>query len=167
MALEEQDSYNQIRNELIQIQASMEIYQTASDEMDTLLSEIETAEQQRDQILESYQGIDLQGTNWSEVLFQIEKTAPSGITWTLISQQENEILLEGISVDYPVILNLVDTVAALDKIKSVQIVSIDKVVEADQKIIAPEGDEEIPSLPTLPPSYFFTIQVLTSGESQP
>lgn len=145
----------------------MEVYQTASDEMDTLVSDIEAAKQHRDQILESYQGIDLQGTNWSEVLFQIEKTAPGGITWTLISQQENEIVLEGVSVDYPVILNLVDTLAALDKIKSVQIESVDQVVEVDQEVIAPESGEETPSLPTLPPSYFFTILITTSGEGQP
>ena len=167
MALEAQDSFNQINSEIIQIQTTMEVYQTASNGMETLVSEIEIATQHRDQILESYQGIDLQGTNWSETLYQIEKNAPNGIIWTVITQEENEIQLEGISNNYHIVLDLVDSLVWLDNIIRVQIESVDQVVVDELVVITPESIEEIEILPTQSPPYVFTILVLTSGESHP
>ncbi len=167
VALEAKNSFNQINSEMVQIQASMEVYQSASDEAGRLVSEIEAEKLHRDQILESYQGIDLQGTNWSNTLYQIENNTPNGISWTQMSQLENEIQLEGISNNYPIILDVVDSLVSLDNIKSVQIESVDQIVEEEIVFIPPEGGEEILPVPTPLPSYSFTILVLTTVESQP
>jgi len=167
MALEAKNSFNQINSEMVQIQASMEVYQSASDEADRFVSEIEAAKMHRDQILDSYQGIDLPGTNWNDSLFEIEEITPSGISWIQISQEENEIHLDGIAITYQIVLDLVDSLTSMDTAKSVQIETIDQIVEEEIVFIPPEGGEEILPVPTSLPSYSFTILVLTTGESQP
>ena len=164
MALKAQALFKQNQIDLAQVQATMDSYQSAASELEGLEAEIEGVYQLRDQIIESYQGIDFQSTKWSGTLFLIDEIAPEGITWTLISQQGAEIRLDGVSQNYSTILELVDILQDLDEIQSVQIDTIDQVIIEESGAVLPEGGEDTQPLPTPYPSYTFKILANTSGE---
>ena len=164
MALKSQAFFNQSEIELAQVQTTLDSYQSAANELEELEAEIEEMYQFRDQIIESYQGINFQSTKWSGTLFLIDENAPEGITWTLISQQGNEIRLEGISLSYSTILELGEILQGLDGIQNVQIDTIDQVIIEESGTVLPEGGEDTQPLPTPSPSYTFTILAYTSEE---
>lgn len=164
MALKAQAFFNQSKIELAQVQTTLDSYQSVANELEELEAEIEGMYQFRDEIIESYQGIDFQSTKWSGTLFLVDENAPEGITWTLISQQGNEIRLDGVSQNYSTILELVDILQNLDEIQSVQIDTIDQVIIEESGAVMPEGGEDTQALPTPYSSYTFTILAYTSGE---
>jgi len=155
LALEAQAQFKQSQIDLAQVQSALEGYQSSAEQVDFLENEIEAAYQLRDQITDSYQGIDIKGSHWSDTLFSIKGIIPQGVSLTLVTQEDNQIFLEGISTSYPVILDLVEKLNSLDTIQSVQIESVTKVVET--------GDETQP-INSQNSSYSFSILTITSDE---
>lgn len=164
MALKAQALFQSSKIDLAQVQTTLDNYKSATNELEELEAEIEGVYQLRDQIIESYQGIDFQSTKWSTTLFLIDEIAPEGITWTLISQQGNEIQLKGVSQNYSIVLELVDILQDLDELQTVQIDTIDQVIIEESGAVLPESWEDTQPLPTPNPSYTFTILAYTSGE---
>jgi len=106
LAQEAQSIYIQTEYEVLVLQTSLETYQSAANEMTALQDEIDSATERRDQILDSYQGIDLHGSDWSPALFKIDSIVQDDISWTSIIQQDQEIILEGIASTYQGVLDL-------------------------------------------------------------
>ncbi len=164
LALEAQGQFKQSQIDLAQVQSALENYQSSAEHVESLENEIEAAYLLRDQITDSYQGIDLSGTHWSDTLFSIKGIIPEGISLSLVTQQENQILLQGISNSYSIILDLVENLNELDAVQSVQIESVIRIVEEEYAAVEIEtGDESQPSTSTNP-SYSFSILTFTSGE---
>ncbi len=164
LALEAQAQFKQSQIDLARVQSALESYQSSAEEVDFLENELEEAYQLREQITDSYQGIDLTSTQWSDTLFSIKEVIPEGISLTLIAQQENQILLQGISNSYPIILDLVEKLIGLDAVQSVQIESVTRIIETEPSVVEVEtGDESQPIRLNIP-SYSFSILTITSGE---
>jgi Tfp pilus assembly protein PilN len=155
LALEAQAQFKQSQIDLAQVHSALENYQTSAEQVESLENEIEAAYLLRDQITDSYLGFDLTGTHWSNTLFSIKGIIPEGISLSLITQQDNQILLQGISNSYPIILDLVEKLNGLDSVQSVQIESAAVEIET--------GDESQP-VRSKDPSYSFSILTITSGE---
>ncbi len=164
LALEAQGQFKQSQIDLAQVQSALENYQSSAEQVEFLENEIEVAYLLRDQVTDSYQGIDLTSTHWSDTLFSIKGIIPEGISLSLITQQENQIFLQGISNSYSIILDLVENLNELDAVQSVQIESVTRIVEEEYAAVEIEtGDESQPSTSTNP-SYSFSILTITSGE---
>ena len=164
LALEAQAQFKQSQIDLAQVQSALESYQSSAEQVESLENEIEAAYFLRDQITDSYLGFDLTGTHWSNTLFSIKGIIPEGISLSLITQQDNQILLQGISTSYPIILDLVEKLNGLDAVQSVQIESVIRIIEVEPSVVAVEtGDESQPSTSKIP-SYSFSILTTTSGE---
>ena len=129
LAFKSQSLYKQREMELKQIQATMESYQAGANEITLLESEIDAVHQQRDLITESFSGIDLNRKTWNEPLFLLSANTPTNITLTHISQQDNQIQLEGTADSYQAILNLKDTLEKLEEFHIAQINSISQISE--------------------------------------
>ena len=165
VAQEAQADYKAINAEVAILQSSLESYQSAADELSALQDQIDLAAERRDLILASYQGIDLQGSNWSSILGIVVNNVPENITWTTINQQDREIILEGVSGTYQSVLDLQSTLSGLGLFSAVRIDTIDQIV-LDPAEIRVEVDADGQVLPTPPPPYNFIVIVSLTGEGQ-
>lgn len=164
LALEAQAQFKQSQIDLAQVQSALESSQSSAEEVDFLENELEAAYQLRDQITASYQGVDLTGTHWSETLFSIKGIIPEGISLTFITHRENQVLLQGISNSYPIILDLVESLYGLDAVQSVQIEFVTRIIEIEPSVeVVETGDESQPGT-SKNPSYSFSILTTTTGE---
>ena len=132
--------------------------------MESLQTEIDLQIEHRDQILSSYQGLDLIGSNWSSILFLIEEKAPAGILWTQITRKGQEIRLDGIANAYPTVLSLRDSLEKIDGIISVQIDSVDQILEESPVIVSPETGETNQPAGIQTASYHFTLLATVAEE---
>ncbi len=166
LAQESQSVYKQTEFEVTTLRTSLETYQSAADEMTALQDQIDTATERRDQILDSYQGIDLQGSNWSPALFKIDNTIPEGISWTSIIQGDHEISLEGIASTYQGVLDLKSRLTNLGEFSNVRIDSIDQIItDPAGGVVVSTEDGQSPL--ALPPTYNFSVVVsLKAGGQQ-
>jgi Tfp pilus assembly protein PilN len=163
-ALDAQAQFIQSKSDLDQVQSQMEKYQSISEEMNSLEIEIEGATQLRDQILDSYQGIDLRGTNWSETLFLIQAIIPEGITLTLVSQRDDQIQIDGVSDSYDIILDYEGRLNDLRTVFRVQLESVKQIIEEEpEPALAAAGEDSEITIPQNT-SYNFTILIISSGE---
>ncbi len=165
LAQDAQSIYRQKEAEVTALQYSLETYQSAANEMEALVDQIDSAAERRDQILESYQGIDLQGSNWSPVLFKVDNTVTDGITWTSIIQQDQEISLEGISSTYQGILDLKSRLTVQGDFSEVRIDTIDQIITDPSDYIV-ENTEDGQSFISSPPTFNFLVVVSINGEGQ-
>ena len=164
LALEAQAQFKRSQIDLAQVQSALESYQSSAEQVEFLENEIEAAYQLRDQITDSYQGIDLSGTNWSDTLFIIKGIIPEGVSLTLVAQQENQILLQGSSNSYSIILDLVDNLNGLDAVQSVRIESVTRIIEEELAVVVVETGDESQPIRSDNSSYSFSILTITSGE---
>ncbi len=156
-AMGAQSEFRLSQRKLNGLQSLLENHQGAAGEMESLQTEIDLQIERRDQILSSYQGLDLTGSKWSSILFLIEKNAPAGILWTQITQKDGEIRLDGIANAYPTVLSLRDSLEKIEGIIRVQIDSVDQILE-DSPVIPPsEAGEDNQPASIQTPSYHFTL----------
>jgi len=165
LAQEAQSIYIQTEYEVTVLQTSLETYQSAANEMTALQNQIDSATERRDQILDSYQGIDLHGSDWSHALYKIDNIVQDGISWTSIIQQDQEISLEGIASTYQGVLDLHSSLDNLEEFSNAQIDSIDQVISDPAEFIV-EITEDGQSPVSLPPTYEFSIVVSLKAEGQ-
>jgi len=164
LALEAQAQFKQSQIDLAQVQSALENYQSSAEQVESLENEIEAVYLLRDQITDSYQGIDLSSTHWSDTLFSIKGIIPEGISLSLVTQQENQILLQGISNSYSIILDLVENLNGLDAVQNVQIESVTRIVEAEPSVDIIETEDDSQPSTSTNPSYSFSILTITFGE---
>lgn len=165
LAQEAQSLFKQTEFEVTVLQTSLETYQSAANEMSVLQDQIDSATERRDQILDSYQGIDLQGSDWSPALFKIDSIVQDGITWTSIIQQDQEINLEGRASTYQDVLDLKSNLNNLGEFSNVRIDTIDQVI-TDPSDVVVENTEDGQFPLSLPPTYNFLVIVSLKGEGQ-
>jgi Tfp pilus assembly protein PilN len=163
-AMGAQSEFRLHQRELDGLQFLLEDYQSAAEEMESLQTEIDLQKERRDQILSSYQGLDLKGSNWSSILFLIEENAPAGILWTQITQKGGEIRLDGIANAYLTVLSLRDSLEKIDGIIRIQIDSVDQILEESPVIISPETGEDNQPASIQTPSYRFTLLATVAEE---
>ena len=165
LAQEAQSLFKQTGFEVTVLQTSLETYQSAANEMSVLQDQIDSATERRDQILDSYQGIDLQGSDWSPALFKIDSIVQDDISWTSIIQQDQEINLEGRASTYQDVLDLKSNLNNLGEFSNVRIDMIDQVI-LDPAVIVVSSTEDGQSPVEIPPTYNFSVVVSLTGEGQ-
>jgi len=158
-AMSAQSEFRLHQRELDGLQFLLEDYQSAAEEMESLQAEINLQIERRDQILSSYLGLDLKGSNWSSILFLIEEKTPAGILWIQISQRDGEIRLYGKANAYPTVLTLRDSLEKIEGIIRVQIDSIDQILEE-----SPETGEDNQPAGIQTSSYHFTLLATVAEE---
>ena len=166
--LNAQNDFREKRADLLLTQAELEIMQTNTQSLENIQSEIANEIERRNQILESYGGINLQGTNWNETLRRIHQITPPEIVWNSISQQGDEITLEGIAASYQFVIDLSDSLNDLKGLQSAEIIFVEQ-VSSEDLIAAPlvlEGEAEAVVL-NQGPFYSFTILSITEEEVLP
>ena len=157
LTLQAQAVFQNSKDQLEAVQTSLENYQSAAVEMESLQSEIDLETEKRDQIFLAYQGLDMQGLSWSSILYQIESVSPDGIAWTLLTIQEDQIQLEGIADNYQTILSLEDALDTIEELFSIRIERADQVVQDQPIVIAdPLSEDNLSSAPPDTP-YTFTL----------
>jgi Tfp pilus assembly protein PilN len=172
IAVKTQDIFRQRRLEFAQTQVKLDFFQSNTEELELLQTQIVEKTTERDQILESYSGVDLTREAWSPALFQIQATGPQGIALSFLSRQGDTYHLEGIASQYQLIIDLSDALAEIDALTDIEIDLIEQIAE-----------EDAPVLPGLPPTavdlenpeaapvestfYTFTILFNSAEEVQP
>jgi len=157
--------FKRVESEVAVLQSALESYQSAETELIGIQEQIDLALEQRDLILASYQGIDLQGSNWSPGLRQIVNIVPDNISWTTVVQQDEEIILEGIAGGYETVLDFQSRLNGLDSFSAVRIDSIEQIVD-DPAEFTVVTDEDGQVLPAPPAAYTFLITISLAGGGQ-
>ncbi len=129
--LEAQAVFQEKKDQLVLTRANLEINQSNSSALSEIQEQIDSANERKSQILESFGGIQLRGTAWKNTLSQINLITPDGLSLTLISQQDNEIQLEGYANSYQVVIDLNDDLKMLDGLQSSEIISLEQVPSAE------------------------------------
>jgi Tfp pilus assembly protein PilN len=166
LAMRAQSEFGLARNKAASLQATVENFQANAAELDALQAEIDAQIERRDQILASYQGLELTGSAWSNTLFLIYSSIPEGIQFTQIIQQEGQIHLDGIAESYGAVLDLLDTLQGFKDFHDVQIDSVEEILPEDGAALAipSEGDDQ--SLVVPEPSYSFTLTAVLVEEGE-
>jgi Tfp pilus assembly protein PilN len=168
LAVNSQAGFREKRQELAEAQAALEIYQSNNQERDDLQTQIDTSSAQRDAIIQSLGGLQLSSSKWSPTLFQIESQIPGGIRLSGLSQQGETIRLNGTADQYELVINLLDSLLALDNLKHVGIDSIERVELENMPTPVPEVEGDSDLSPPEEPTYFrFTILATTQVEVAP
>jgi Tfp pilus assembly protein PilN len=162
-AMAAQSAYKIKQNEVAALQELLNNYQSTANEMADLQTQIDTRTEQKDLILTSYQGLDLQGSDWSGFLFQIEDNTPAGITWRTIDQDQNEITLIGVADSYNKVLEVKASLDKLDEFTSLEIISIDRIIE-ESPLIVPTTETDDPAVNIQTQTYDFSLTGLISEE---
>jgi Tfp pilus assembly protein PilN len=163
-----QSEFRETQSELLMTRAELEIMQTNTDALEKIQNEISAEIDRRDQILNSYGGISLKSVSWNETLLRIYQITPPDIVWNYVSQQENEIQLEGTAASYQAVLDLTESLNNVSGIEQAEIISLEQITGEDAALTTTltEG-EEVVSAPDPAAPYTFTILSLTGGEVLP
>jgi len=163
-----QSEFREIQSELLLTEAELEIMQTNTDSLEKVQNEISAEVDRRDQILSSYGGISLKSAPWNETLLRIYQITPPDVVWKTVSQQENEIQLEGIADSYQAVLDLSDSLNNLTGIEQAEIISLEQIISEDAALTTTLTEtEDASSAPDTAAPYIFTIISLTDGEVLP
>jgi Tfp pilus assembly protein PilN len=168
LAISSQAAFKEKRLELTLVQSNLELYQTSNQERAELQAQIDTATAQKDGIIQSLGGLQLSTNKWSPALFQIQNLTPGEIRLSELSQQGVTIRLEGTADQYNDVINLLDSLLALDSLKHVQIDSIERLDQEDLPTPVSEDQGDInPSSSEEPTIFRFSILATTQGEVTP
>lgn len=172
MAVQTQKIFRQARLDFAQTQVKLDFFQSNTEELELLQTQIEEKTAERDLILESYSGLDLVREDWSPALFKIQAAVPEGIALSYLSRQDDAYRLEGIASQYALIIDLSDALTGIDALSEIEIDQIEQISEDDTPVLPdlppPEADPENPdAAPARPTFYAFTILFDTTGEVQP
>ncbi len=83
--LDSQLAFTASRDALSDVQDTLNNYQSAAQALESIQSEIDLEMSRRDEILATYQGLNLQHISWSRLFFGIESITPDGVSWTLMT----------------------------------------------------------------------------------
>jgi len=173
MATEAQGIFRQKRLDYAQTQVKLDFFQSNTEELEILQTQIDEKTAERDSILESYSGLDLTPEDWSPALFQIQAVVPEGIELSYLSRQGEAYRLEGIASQYPLIIELSDALTGIDALTNIEIDQIEQTPQEDAPALADllptEADPENPeAAPAAEPTFYtFTILFNSAGEVQP
>lgn len=169
LASQAQSSFQDQRLALARVQAELDFYQITSQEQEDLQTRLDEALAQKDAIVQSFSGLQLATNKWSPTLIQINQQLPEGISWVQVSQQEDKtIRLDGVTREYLLVLDLLDSLNSLDGLADAEIDSIEQVdpEEISEALLEDEVDALLSSVAT-PGYYRFTILARAAGEVQP
>lgn len=168
LANKTQDTFQEKRLALARVQAELDFYQTSSQEREDLQTQLDDALAQKDAIIQSYGGLQLDNIQWSPTLIQINQQLPEGASWIQISQQDKTIRLDGVAREYHLVLDLQDALNSLAGLVEVEIDSIEQIdLEELPESFAEEEAEALLSSVAPPTYYRFSILAEAAGEVQP
>ena len=113
-----------VEAELAAVAEALEGYQPLADERALLEARVTSAEAQIVEIQAAYDTIDIRNVTWSEILPLILGEVPGGVELTLVSQSDEEVVLEGVTDAYRLPSVLADSLDALGRFESVTIQSV-------------------------------------------
>lgn len=148
-----------VETDLEAVSADMEGYQPLADERALLEARIISVEAQIVEIQAAYDTINIQLVTWSDVVPLILAQVPTGVELTLLSQSDEEVVLEGWAEAYALPSILADNLEALDQFETVTIQSVALMNQEEQpEVVEPatpddsaaeqplgEGGEEAPA----------------------
>ena len=162
-ALQAEEEFQESKQAYQAIQATVESYRSLENEIETLESALEAANQQLESFSASYGDFQLQSTNRSEQLDLILSAKPPGITLGNLVQQGGEIILEGTADAYQLPLQMVESLQSLERFSSVRLKAIQAVI-SEQAGSTPVPSEEEQPPPTPTPGYTFQISIRSGDE---
>lgn len=162
-ALQAEEEFQESSQAYQAIQATVENYTSLENEIETLESDLEAANQQLESFSASYSDFQLQSTNRSEQLDLILSAKPPGITLGNLVQQGGEIILEGSADAYQLPLEMVETLQSLERFSIVELNAI-QVVISEQAGSTPVPSEEEQPPPTPTAVYTFQISIRSGDE---
>ena len=164
--LDSQMAFTASRDALSDVQDTLNNYQSAAQALESIQTDIDLELLRRDEILATYQGLNLQHISWSRVFYGIESITPDGISWTLMTMQDDHIQFEGRADSYQLVLLLREALVTIDGLENVQIDSVDQIQEDSPAVFIPaEGEELTPAAPA-GPAYNFIILATVNEEGQ-
>lgn len=113
-----------VEAELAAVAEALEGYQPLADERTLLEARVTSAEAQIVEIQAAYDTIDIRNVTWSGMLPLILGEVPGGVELILVSQSDEEVLLEGVTDAYRLPSVLADNLEALGRFESVTIQSV-------------------------------------------
>ena len=168
LAAQSQRAFQDSRLALAKVQADLDFYQSNSQEQEDLQSRIEDAQARQEAIRQSFGGLQFSTLKWSPTLFRINQLLPEGMSWVQISQQDQNIRLEGVSTEYQLVIGLRDTLSNIASLDSVEIDTIEKIETEETPVPAPAEEEEGTTAGEEPAAlYRFTILADLVGEVEP
>ncbi len=162
-ALQAEEEFQESKQAFQAIQATVESYRSLENEIETLESALEAANQQLESFSASYGDFQLQSTTRSEQLDLILSAKPPGITLGNLVQQGGEIILEGTADAYQLPLQMVESLQSLERFSSVRLKAIQAVI-SEQTGSTPVPSEEEQPPPTPTPGYTFQISIRSGDE---
>lgn len=162
-ALQAEEEFQESSQAYQAIQATVESYSSMENEIETLETALEAANQQLESFSASYGNFQLQSTDRSEQLDLILSAKPPGITLGNLVQQGSEIILEGTADAYQLPLEMVETLQSLERFSSVELNAIQAVISEEAGSTPVPGEEEQPP-PTPAPGYTFQISIQSGNK---
>jgi len=157
-----------------QVQNTMESYQPRSADINALETEIAQVNSQRETIQSSLDNIQVQSPQWSELISQVRLEKPARIELSSVVQDNDQLLVSGISKTYQDILDMEYDLKENEAFSAVQIVSINAIhIEQPTPTLLPadqagESSGQPPPTPTPLPGYAFQFSLqIHEGGIQP
>ena len=164
--LDSQEVFTASRDAFGDVQNTLNNYQSAAQELESIQTEIDLELLRRDEILATYQGLNLQHISWSRLFYAIESITPDEISWTLMTMQEDRIQFEGRADSYQDVLILREALVTINGLENVQIDSVDQILEEPPVVISPTEGDEAPLTNPGGAAYSFIILAMVNGEGQ-
>jgi len=110
--------------DLAAVSETLEGYQPLADERSQFEARVSSAEVQLVGIQAAYDTINIRNVTWSAMVPLILDQVPAGVELTLVSQSDEEVVLEGVAESYPLPSVLADNLEALNQFETVTIQSV-------------------------------------------
>jgi hypothetical protein len=135
---------------LAQVQADLQGYQPLAEERAGLEARIASAQAASAEIQTAYDSVDIQDITWNRVLSRALSVRPQGVEVVRLSQEEVELVLEGLAAQHVQPSNYAEALAGLGDFAEVVLRSVTK--------LEPLPDPELPA-DAEPPEvrYYFEI----------
>ena len=164
--LDSQMVFTASRDAFSDVQDTLNNYQSAAQALESIQTEIDLELVHRDEILATYQGLNLQHISLSRLFYGIESITHEGISWTSMTLNDDQIQFEGRADSYQDVLILREALVTINGLENVQIDSVDQILEEPPVVISPTEGDEAPLTNPGGAAYSFIILAMVNGEGQ-
>jgi hypothetical protein len=142
-----------VQARLAQVQADLQGYQPLADERAGLEARIASAQAAAAEIQLAYDSVDIQDITWNQLLSRMLVARPEGVELTRISQEETEVVLEGLALLHDEPSSYAEALAGLGEFSQVVLQSV--------AVVEPVVDPEAPA-EAEPPQVHYTFEIIAS-----
>lgn len=154
--IQAQATFQEAKTEFLTTQATVESYQPLAAELDALQAQIDEANQAVEDIKSSYQGINIESQQWSEILTLIKDNTPQGTEITNVVQNGDQIVVEGYAKSYQMVLDMDGLLKNVGCFSKIELQAINRVVSKQPTPTPSEAGEESLFVPT--PSFVYSFR---------